>query len=183
MKNPILGGVEILPQAGSINEQITPLVSRTLARLSNGTGVPLVRWSKDTGTISSSESWIPAGLDAIDYTVPLVFYSGLVKSVNSASSTVTIKGRVRVDEAPYAEGYNPATGAYTGRLATTSNSTQAADGSYTTVLTITGTIPSGYTYFTFRYRPIYTVFVTSPPTLDQDTYGAVYGWSVAWEEI
>ena len=99
----MLGGVEIVPHAGSLSQQLSPLGGPEIVRLSGGAGVPMTHWSRWSISIGAS-GFMPPGLAGLDYThQPLELRCTKHLSTSGTSLVYTIDGTPRDDFAPWAE--------------------------------------------------------------------------------
>lgn len=81
----VLGGVEIVQQAGTIRQRYEPIGGSTSLRLSGGTGIKMTNWSR-TATSASGTGYLDPGLDALDYSQPLELLCVTPRAMNGTST-------------------------------------------------------------------------------------------------
>lgn len=97
----MLGGVSIVPHAGTVSQSITPLGGPEIVRLSSGAGVPMTHWQKSAIALSGS-GFMPPGLDGIDYTQALELRCTKHLSIVSTGTSFVLAGTPRPDFSPWA---------------------------------------------------------------------------------
>jgi hypothetical protein len=161
----MLGGVPIVLHAGSSDQSVSPLGGSGLVRLSQGKGVKMTHWSKASGSISSSDGWMPPGLSGLDFTQALELRLTKPMCITGTGLVVTLKGEPRPDVAPWV-------------LAHVNGNWRPAPSSYSAG-DVTITPVAGADLYATYWMPVYSVFISEPP----ESMGAgVYGWTINWEE-
>lgn len=167
----ILGSVSVpLLAALDLSQTYEAIGGVWTGRTLNGTAVRRQHWSKTRTTISGG-GWVPACLQALDYSAALSLSCIAPRVVAAASVEATLPTARRADAGflPYA-------------LAV------LADGSLAnTAVAIVGNVAtaaavSGATQYLFHYYPILSVFAEAP----SDSFDAASGnftWSLTAEEI
>ncbi|WP_314408922.1 hypothetical protein [Pseudomonas kuykendallii] len=167
MSLPImLGGVPIVLLAGAPDQSSEPLGGETVVRMSNGQGVKMSHWAKESGSISG-QGWMPAGLDGLDYSQPLELRLALAECITGSALQVPLTSTPRQDAEPWCV----ALIGDTGQWAETPCS--FADG----VVTITPA--AGATLYATYWYPVYQVFASKPP---KSQSAGSHGWTITWEE-
>jgi hypothetical protein len=162
----LLGGVEIVLQAGAPDYSESMIGGDSVLRLSTGAAVKMTRYQRHAGSISGS-GWIPPGLDGLDYSLPLELRSTQVSTVQGAGPLFNLPSTPRPDFAPWAF-------ALVGpELMPTECSTVAG------VATVTA--GAGARAYQVWWLPVYSVFAQHP-SKSQFNGSAAQGWSIAWEE-
>lgn len=163
----MLGGVPIVPHAGSVSQSITPLGGPEIVRLSGGVGVPMTHWERSAIALSGS-GWMPPGLDGLDYTQPLELRCTKQLSIVSTSTSFVINGTPRPDFAPWAL-------ALVGRDWVEAE--VALSGANAEVTPVTGA-----TAYQVCWMPMFTVSAKRPQG-DMDPSAATHGWQINCEEL
>lgn len=162
----MLGGVEIVLQAGAPDFAEDVIGGDAVLRLSTGSAVKMTRYIKSAGSISG-QGWMPPGLDGLDYSLPLELRSTQISTMQGAGLVFTLPSTPRPDYAPWAF-------ALVGdELVPTACAT--VDG----VSTVTS-VASARAYQVW-WMPVYSVFARRPAR-QQSSSTASQGWSIAWEE-
>ncbi len=95
-----LGGVVVPIEALLDFEQsYEPFGGSTVLRMMDGTAVKQQAWRK-TRTQLSASGWVPLGLDALDFSAPLVLKCAKPVAISSASNVITLPAGRRSDFAP-----------------------------------------------------------------------------------
>lgn len=162
----MLGGVEIVLQAGAPELAEDGIGGDALLRLSNGAAVKMTRYQRQGGSISG-QGWIPPGLDGLDYSLPLELRSTQVSVMQKTGLAFTLPSTPRPDYAPWAF-------ALVGdELIATPCTAVARD--------VTVTPVTGARAYQVWWLPVYSVFARRPPR-QQSSGSAAQAWSIAWEE-
>jgi len=162
----MLGGVEIVLQAGAPEYTEEPIGGEQLLRLSNGDAVKMTRYQRMAGVISG-QGWIPPALDGLDYSLPLELRSTQVSSMQGAGPEFTLPSTPRPDHAPWAFALVGA------ELIPTGCATVAG------VATVAEVV--GARAYQVWWLPVYSVFA-SRPARNQSNVAATQAWACPWEE-
>lgn len=162
----LLGGVEIVLQAGAPDYSEDVIGGDSVLRLSTGAAVKMTRYQRHAGSISGS-GWIPPGLDGLDYSAPLELKSTQVSTVQGAGLSFTLPTDPRTDAAPWAFAL----------VGDELVQTPAA----TVGRAVTVTSVAGARAYQVWWFPVYSVFARRP-SRSQSSGAAVQSWSIDWEE-
>ncbi|SDJ61449.1 hypothetical protein [Pseudomonas indica] len=163
---PMLGGVPIHPHAGLPDESAQPIGGSTVLRLSDGAGVKMTHWRKESGSISGS-GWMPPGLAGLDYNQPLELRSTQTESIVGTATSYTLTSTPRPDVTPWAE-------ALVGK-----DWVLAAASTVDGVMSITPV--AGASLYRACWLPVYSVFA-EPAQRSLSVSNNAHGWSITWEE-
>lgn len=166
-----LGGLVVPWSAGlNLNQEISPLEGgSSTRRMLNGRGEQQTNWRKVSISLSA-DGWSPNGLDALDYTGPLLLRCGLPVSVRAQVTAIALPVGRRTDA-----GYEPFARAH---LADGSERRTALSiASHVATLTPVADAVS----YAVWYWPEFTVFAR-PPTQGVNHSTGNYGWSITAEE-
>lgn len=163
----MLGGIEIPLHAGAPVETLEPLPGGSnLLRMSDGSAVKQTNWQKMQGTISG-QGWMPAGLDGLDYSLPLELRLTKVQAMAGTGLVFTLIGTPRPDV--------PAWGlALVGRDWVRTPCSVVGG-----VATLTAV--AGATQYRACWMPVFSVFCERP-TENQDASGNAHSWQTTWQE-
>lgn len=160
----MLGGIALDIYAGAPEQAEEPIGGSTVLRMSDGSAVKLTHWRK-MGGVLTGQGLMPAGLDGLDYSLPLELRSTQVTSMTGAGPAFTLSSTPRPDMAPWAFAR------VDGHWRRTPCSLLAG------VVTVTPQ-PSADLY-QVHWMPVYSVFA-EPPSRGQSTR---HTWSLTWEEV
>lgn len=161
-----LGGVPIVIHARPDSQTADSLGGEGVVRLSEGAGVKLTHWRKATGSISSSDSWMPPGLDGLDYSGPLELWLTIPECITQPGTTAEFACLPRDDVAPWV-------------LALIGNEWVRTTSTYEASIVV-ATPVVGASLYAFYCMPKYMVLATKP---GKSMGGGVYGWTINWEEV
>lgn len=167
----ILGGVSVpLIAALDLSQSYEPIGGVSTLRTLNGTAVRRQHWQKLRTSISGG-GWIPAGLQALDYSGALSLSCIAPRSVHSANVNATLPAARRSDA-----GYLPYAHAVLadGQLVDTAVSLV---GNAATATAVTGAAA-----YLFHYYPVLSV-LADPPAEEFDRSAGSFTWSLSAEEV
>jgi len=162
----MLGGVEILPHAGTPEPGNDELGGSTVLRLSDGTGVKMTRWEKLIFTIGAS-GFAPPGLDGLDYGSPMEFRSNHPETMQSTERVFSLISPARPDHAPWG-------------FALVDERLQRAPVSIEGSIVTVADVPGARLYQVWWF-PVYSVFAKRP-TKTQSPSSGRWTWSMTLEE-
>jgi hypothetical protein len=121
-------------------------------------------------TVLSGQGWVPAGLDGLDYSIPLLLKCAAPRSVSSTNTQFTIPANRRNDS-----GFEPKSFAVVSGNLTETEITLNAD--IVNLDTVTGALT-----YQIYYYPEILVFAESPQVQGNMT-GAEFSWTLTCEEV
>ena len=166
-----LGGVSIPAEAHhglSQDYEILRAVSRV--RMSDGTLKQQQAWGGKLKTTIQGKGWLPAALDGIDYSQPLLLKCGQGQAISSASNAIALPSARRSDAFHAPTGYAIVSGKH------------VSTGLSVLADTATLDVVSGATQYGVVYYPEITVYA-DPPETSGDLVTGDYSWSLTAEEI
>jgi hypothetical protein len=165
-----LGGVSIPIQAGlEFSQTYEPIGGSVLHRMQSGRAVKQTHYKKFRTSLSG-QGWVPAGLDGLEYSEPLILKCAAPRSVSSESYEILIPSTRRNDPTFEPKGY----ALVKGHLIET-NIIMQED---TAILD-----PVRYALsYQVHYYPEILVFAESPQVQSHIT-GAEFSWSLTCEEV
>ncbi|MDF3932152.1 hypothetical protein [Pseudomonas citronellolis] len=165
----MLGGVPIVPHAGTVSQSITPLGGPEIIRLSGGVGVPMTHWQRAAIALSGS-GYMPPGLDGLDYTQPLELRCTKHLSIVSTGTSFVLAGAPRPDFAPWA-------------FALVGGQWVEADLALAGVNAEVAPV-SGATAYQVCWMPVFMVSAKRPQgDMDPSNNATPHGWQIACEEL
>lgn len=174
-RNLIIGGITVPLHAvlEGIQQTYDPLQARSRGRLADGSLQQRTTWSGKVATSIRGRGVIPAGLQGLDYTQPLVISCVAHRAITSAGRVITLPAARRSDAGslPY------------GRAEVMrGNTPQWVDTGIDVVDDVaTLTEVPGAVRYQAVYFPEITVFA-DPPAESKDGHGTVFGWQITAEE-
>lgn len=169
MVNFQLGGVTVSTMAGlTFSQEYEAIGGSTLSRTLNGSGFKQQNWQKTKITTRAS-GWIPAGLQELDYSVPLSMLCSAPRQQQDTSNVFTLPTQRRSDT-----GYEPFGFGLVDELWVSTVVGIVTD-------TATLTIVPGATEYRVMWYPQFTVFATPPNDIATLGDGS-YSWTLEAEE-
>lgn len=165
-----IGGISIPVKAGLEFSQTYEVIGGTVTqRMQSGRAIKQSHFSK-LKTVLSGQGWLPAGLDGLDYSQPLMLKCAMPRSLSSQSSQITIPSSRRNDNGLEPTGFALVTG-HLIQTQITINSNIA----------ILDEVAGALLYHVHYYPEIY-VFA-DPPQIQGNMTGAEFSWALTCEEI
>lgn len=155
-----------------IEQSFEQLGGESIFRTVNGTGLKQSTWEK-TAITTSGSGWLPAGLDTLDRSVPLVLACVTPRKVPAVLATrqATLPTTRRADA-----GHTPWGLAYLAD-GTTIKTTATLAGNVATLAAVAGAVA-----YEAYYLPQFTVWAGKP--VESGSRGeASYRWEIACEEV
>lgn len=153
-----------------IRQRYWLLGGATTLRMMNGAAKQQTHWRR-LATMISGAGNIPAGLDDLDYSQPLILKCVAQRSITAAGNVITIPATRRSDAGHVPHGFAESA---SGVLTATPVSLVGNVATLTTVV--------GAARYTVLWYPQFNVFAT-PPVGDVDTGNASFGWELNAEEV
>lgn len=95
-----LAGIRIPIRANlQFNQTYEPIGGTHTFRTQNGRAVKQTHFNKLKTTLSGT-GWMPAGLDGIDYSEPLILKCAAPRSFSSSTNQISLPSNRRIDKAP-----------------------------------------------------------------------------------
>ncbi len=165
-----LGGITIPINAGLEFSQSYEMSGGTVTqRMQSGRAIKQTHFNK-LRTVLSGQGWVPAGLDGLDYSIPLLLRCAAPRSVSSTNTQFTIPVSRRHDF-----GFEPkAYAVVLGNLVETEITLN--------VDIVTLDVVSGAHIYQVHYYPEMLVFTESPQVQGNMT-GAEFSWTLTCEEV
>ncbi len=165
-----LGGISIPIQAGlEFSQTYEPIGGSVLQRMQSGRAIKQTHYKK-LRTSLSGQGWVPAGLDGLEYSQPLILKCAAPRSISSESNQIVIPSCRRTDE-----GFEPKGNALVkGHLIETSLVMQEN-------IAILELVRYALTY-QVHYYPQILVFA-EPPQIQTNITGAEFSWTLTCEEV
>ncbi len=165
-----LGGISIPVNAGLEFSQSYEMIGGTVTqRMQSGRAIKQTHFNK-LRTVLSGQGWVPAGLDGLDYSTPLLLKCVAPRSVSSTNTQFTIPANRRNDP-----GFEPKAYAVVSGSLVETEITLNAD------IASLDAVPGALTY-QVHYYPEILVFAEPPQTQGNMT-GAEFSWTLTCEEV
>ncbi len=103
--------IPALARVDQLSQSYEPIGGQSIFRAATGRGINQMTWQK-TRIVTSGGGWIPAGLQALDYTQHMILRCIVPLSINlpPATLTGTLQPQRRADHAPWAQAVMPGGG-------------------------------------------------------------------------
>jgi len=100
-----------LARVDQLSQSYEPIGGQSIFRSATGRGINQMTWQK-TRIVTSGAGWIPAGLQALDYTQHMILRCIVPMSLNLRPTTLagTLPAQRRADHAPWAQAVMPGGG-------------------------------------------------------------------------
>lgn len=166
----MIDGVRLpLAAAGVVSQSYEDFGGFGVLRLGLGAAVHQQAWRRVRTTLSAS-GWVPAGLDALDWSQTHVLGCVAPRSIQAAGRVITLPAARRTDAAPYGFAVDavgllrPVAVTVAGNVATL-----GAD--------------AGAVSYQVLYYPLLTVRAPQGARVEYDAAGAAASWEIVFEEV
>ena len=168
--NFVIGEIRIPLKAGlEFTQTYEPIGGTSTLRTQSGKAIKQTHFNK-LKTVLSGRGWVPAGLDGLDYSQPLLLKCVAPRSISSLNSSITIPTARRSDT-----GFEPIGYVLVGGELIQTSLNLSAD------IATLDPIPGAISY-QVQYYPEIMVFA-GPPQIQNNVYGAEFSWTLTCEEV
>lgn len=159
-----------LARVDQLSQSYEPIGGQSIFRSATGRGINQMTWQK-TRIVTSGAGWIPAGLQALDYTQHMILRCIVPLSINlpPATLTGTLPPQRRADHAPWAQAVMPGGGMVQVPL--------AIAGDEATL----GAPVEGALGYRISWLPEFSVIALRPKQVG-DPNSAMFSWELTCEE-
>lgn len=100
-----------LARVDQLSQSYEPIGGQSIFRSATGRGINQMTWQK-TRIVTAGAGWIPAGIQALDYTQHMIMRCIVPMSINLPPTTLTgtLPAQRRADHAPWAQAVMPGGG-------------------------------------------------------------------------